>query len=215
MKRFFYKKILTFPGFIIIILLSLTYRIRITGRDNEESVYNNDNYPIYASWHQRFFPGIRLLGSRKPAIIISRSKDGDLISNIIKHMGWRPVRGSSSRGGMQAIREIKKLTAAGCPIGHIVDGPRGPAERVKPGIITIARLSGMPIIPTIISPEKRWIFKSWDRFMLPKPFSKIIVKFEKPIFIPRKMDKENAETCRKSLEERLAKGYGEADRIWD
>ncbi|MBN2403321.1 MAG: lysophospholipid acyltransferase family protein, partial [Spirochaetes bacterium] len=153
--------------------------------------------------------------SRKPiAIIVSFSKDGDLISGVIKLLGWHPVRGSSSKGGAKALRKINEAVKAGYSLGHIVDGPKGPVGEVKPGLMLIAKTSGMPVFPTIISAEKKWIFNSWDRFILPRPFSRIIIRFDKEISIPKKAGNKSLETIRMELQERLFRLYNEIDEYW-
>ena len=166
-------------GLLIVKIISSTYTIRIVGPEIEKNILKKKQVPIYASWHQRFFPGITLFAVRKPiAIMISQSRDGELISGIVNRLGWRPVRGSSSRGGRDALREIKTLVHKGYKVGHIVDGPRGPLGIVKPGLLLIAQISGAPIIPTITSAERKWVFNSWDRFVIPKPFSRVISDLE-------------------------------------
>jgi lysophospholipid acyltransferase (LPLAT)-like uncharacterized protein len=181
----------------------------------ERNVFKKGQIPIYASWHQRFFPGITLFASRKPiSIMISRSKDGELISRIVHVLGWYPVRGSSSKGGKQALRKIKQLVHEGYKVGHIVDGPRGPLGVVKPGLLLIAQATGMPIIPVITSAEKKWVFNSWDRFMVPKPFSRVIIRFADEMCIPRKLSRSDFEQKRSQIENTLKKLYHETDAIW-
>lgn len=92
-----------------------------------------DGSIIYASWHQRFFPGITFFASRRPiAILISQSRDGDFISHIVDILGWEPVRGSSSRGGSEGLQRLKELSREGHKIGHIVDGPKTPSVWSSP-----------------------------------------------------------------------------------
>jgi lysophospholipid acyltransferase (LPLAT)-like uncharacterized protein len=215
MKRFLLRTILPYLGLLFVKIIYSTYKIRIINDHIEKNIFNKGNRPIYASWHQRFFPGILFLSQRKPiAIIVSLSKDGDIISNIIKILGWHPIRGSSSRGGANALQQIKELAGSGYSLGHIVDGPKGPFGEVKPGIIALAKASGMPILPTIISAENKWIFGSWDKFIIPKPFSKIIIKFEKEIYIPGNSGKEDFELHRAMLKKKLFDSYESADKYW-
>ena len=212
MKRFLYRYILPVLGLVLIKILSLTYRIEIIDQEIESKIYKRGQFPIYTSWHQRLFLGVTFLAKRKPiAIIVSQSKDGDFIARILQFLGWHPVRGSSTRGGVKALKEMKRLSISGYSMGHIVDGPKGPFGIVKPGIIMIARFSGMPILPIIISPKKKWVFNSWDRFMIPKPFSKILVKFDRELYVPRNTDDSGLEEYRLLLEERLNYLYEELD----
>ena len=131
---------------------------------------------------------------------------GQLVRNesspaIVDLLAWRPVRGSSSRGG-------------GDRIGHIVDGPRGPAGVVKAGLLTMAQFTGLPIIPTITSAERRWVLGGWDRFMLPKAFSRVIVRFGTAITIPETLDAAGFEAHRLLVEEWMRELYDDTDRTW-
>lgn len=96
----------------------------------------------------------------------------------------------------------------------IIDGPRGPFGVVKPGLIKIAQISGMPIIPTITSAENKWVFNSWDRFIVPKPFSRVIIRLGNEIYVPKKLQGPAFEKKRLSIEETLKKLYVETDFLW-
>ncbi len=181
----------------------------------ELNVLNRDQVPIYASWHQRFFPGITFFARRRPiSIMVSQSRDGEFIARIVTMLGWYPVRGSSSRGGRKALREIHTLVHNGYKIAHIVDGPRGPLGVIKPGLLIIAQISGMPIIPTITSAEKKWTFNSWDRFIVPKPFSRIIIRFGDEIYVPKNLKGADFEEKRSFIEQTLKNLYVESDSLW-
>jgi lysophospholipid acyltransferase (LPLAT)-like uncharacterized protein len=194
----------------------MTYRLRLVDPENERRILKKESSLIYASWHQRFFPGISFFATRKPiAIMISQSKDGEFIARIAEMLGWHPVRGSSSRGGLRALRQLRQLAADGYKIGHIVDGPNGPFGMVKPGLLRIAQHAATPIVPTIISGESRWVFNSWDRFMIPKPFSKIVIRFGEAIYIPTDIDPETFDCLRLQIEATLGSLYEDTDRIWE
>lgn len=215
-KRLLELQIFIYIGLLIVKIISSTYTIKIIGPEIEKNILKKKQVPVYASWHQRFFPGISFFAARKPiSIMISQSRDGELISKIVNRLGWHPVRGSSSRGGRHALREIKTLIHKGYKIGHIVDGPRGPLGIVKPGLLIIAQLSGMPIIPTITSAERKWVFNSWDRFMIPKPFSRVIFRFGDEIYVPRNLQGAAFEEKRSSIENTLKKLYAETDSLWE
>ena len=215
LKSLIYQKIMPYIGLLIVKIISSTYRIRIVKPEIEQNVLSRGQIPIYASWHQRFFPGITFFAKRKPiSIIISQSRDGEFISRIVNMLGFQPVRGSSSRGGGKALNEICEMAHRGHRIGHIVDGPRGPFSVVKPGLIKIAQISGMPIIPTITSAENKWVFNSWDRFIVPKPFSRVIIRLGNEIYVPKKLQGLAFEKKRLSIEETLKKLYVETDFLW-
>ncbi len=215
LKRLINLQIFPYIGLFIVKIISSTYRIRIINPEIERDILKRGHIPIYASWHQRFFSGITFFASRKPiSIMISQSKDGELISRIVNVLGYYPVRGSSSKRGRQALGEIQKLVQEGYKVGHIVDGPRGPLGIVKPGLLLIARASGMPIVPVITSAEKKWVFNSWDRFMVPKPFSRVIIRFSDEIRIPKTLQHSDFEEKRLFIENTLKDLYVETDSIW-
>ncbi len=202
-------------GIVVVRIISATYKFKMIDPEIERNVLERGQQPIYASWHQRFFPGIILFAGRKPiSIMISQSKDGEIVSKIVHLLGWYPVRGSSSKGGSQALRTLKRLVSKGYKVGHIVDGPRGPLGVVKPGLLLIAQATGMPIIPTIVSAEKKWVFNSWDRFMVPKPFSRVMIRFCDEVYISRKLRPSDFEAKRVQIENTLKKCYAETDAIW-
>lgn len=214
-KHLLYRYVLPYGGLILVKLLSMTYRIRLVDLEKERDLLDRKQALVYASWHQRFFPGITFFSTRKPiAIIISKSLDGELIARAVDILGWYPVRGSSSRGGKQALQKIRALARAHYNVGHIVDGPQGPFGVVKPGLIRIAQAADLPILPTITSAQNRWVFNSWDRFMVPKPFSRIIIRFGDAIHVPAKMDKDEFEAKRAGVEKQLKALYKDTDLIW-
>jgi lysophospholipid acyltransferase (LPLAT)-like uncharacterized protein len=214
-NRLIYRQLFVYIGIIIVKIISSTYRTKVINPEIELDVLKRGQVPIYASWHQRFFPGITFFAKRKPiSIMISQSKDGELISRIVNQLGWHPVRGSSSRGGKKALREVYTLAEKGYKIAHIVDGPKGPRGVVKPGLLIISKVSGMPILPTITSAEKKWVFNSWDRFIVPKPFSRVIIRFGDEINVPKNLQGPAFENKRSSIEDTLEKLYIETDSLW-
>ena len=214
-KYFLYRFALPYCGLFLVKIISLTYRIKIIESEIEDEILKTGKSLVYASWHQRFFPGITFFAMRKPiAIMISQSKDGEFISRIVEILGWHPVRGSSSRAGREALEQIRTLALGGCKIGHIVDGPRGPLGVVKPGLLRIAQAAAIPIVPTITSAEKKWILNSWDRFMLPKPFSRVIIRFGSAIHVDPNLNNSDFEEKRLFIEHILKELYDETDLLW-
>lgn len=214
-KNFCYKQFFPRTGLLLVKLISRTYRYRLVDPKNEMRVFDSHGTVIYASWHQRFFPGITFFATRKPiAIMISQSRDGEMIARVVDILGWRPVRGSSSRGGSRALKELRHLTRNGYRVGHIVDGPQGPFGVIKPGLLTIAQFAGTPIVPVITSAQRRWVFNSWDRFMVPKPFSRVIIRFAPPITVPRRLDAGAFEALRLDIEKQIKELYVETDNWW-
>ena len=210
-KQFLYRYLFPYGGVMLVRLIAATYRVRILDSENETQILNRKKQLVYASWHQRFFPGITFFSTRKPiAIMISKSRDGEMAARAVDYLGWYPVRGSSSRGGKEALEEIKALAASQYKIGHIVGR--------APGAVWHGQTRADPYCPVCgpadcadhyLRVKHRWMFNSWDRFMVPKPFSRVIIRFGKAIHVPSEMDSTAFEAKRLEVQERLAALYEE------
>jgi lysophospholipid acyltransferase (LPLAT)-like uncharacterized protein len=203
------NRVLTSEAFIsffyrFILFYSWTFRLKVENEKEWLDYLKNGGAVLLCVWHQQFFSVIRHAKNYKvynPNIMISLSRDGEIVARMCKHNGWNAVRGSSSRGGREAlIKMITKLKETKLA-AHIVDGPKGPSGKVKPGVIRLAHVSNAVIVPISVSAEKAWYFNSWDKFLLPKPFSKVRLGFGKMIKFDRTKDKEIFEAQRKQLEE--------------
>lgn len=189
-------------------------RFRVVGEERAFQALNSQRRVIAALWHQRILPCLGYVKRFKgfdPCIMISQSKDGDLISPIAQRLGLRPVRGSSSRGGKEALIAIVRMLRESQAAVHIVDGPLGPKGVVKAGLIQMAQVTGAAIMPVYVSANKAWLMKSWDRFLVPKPFSKVLITWGEPFLVPRKLDPGSFEALRKEIESRMAEGYARQD----
>jgi lysophospholipid acyltransferase (LPLAT)-like uncharacterized protein len=136
-----------------------------------------DRPVIFAIWHNRLLmlppPFDRWFPSRQSIGLISASRDGDLVSLLIERSGYGTIRGSTSRKGVIALRQLVDALAAGSNVLFTPDGPRGPVYQVSPGVIYVAQKSGAPIVPLHMEYSSCWRLKSWDRFCVPRPFSKL------------------------------------------
>lgn len=189
-------------------------RLKVIGKETAYDQIKEHGRIIVPVWHQRLFPAlayIRKFREVRPIVMISQSRDGEFIADIAQRLGFVPVRGSSSRGGAEALKTIVRKLEENPAVGHIVDGPRGPKGKVKPGLIRMAQLSGAVILPLIVSADKAWIAGSWDRFLIPKPFSRVTVRWEEPFSVPRKADPEELDAFRRQIEDRLIRAHAEAD----
>lgn len=169
-------------------LLAWSYRFRFAGVAGLRPPEGCPGY-ILAIWHQNLFAGILAQTGRKHVVIISRSRDGEPVTMLCELLGHHVARGSSRRdhrdkGGKDAKDEMILMLRSGLPGALTVDGPRGPAQKVKPGIIEMARTTGLPIVPYLPMPSRYWSFPSWDAFRLPKPFTRIDVHYGAPIHVP-------------------------------
>jgi len=158
---------------------------------------------IYATWHGRLLLLPCLYGRRGAHTLTSRSRDGELVARWIRRFGLVPVRGSSSRGGADAVRSLARAIQAGREVVVVPDGPRGPREVLKPGVIALARLSGAPIVPVAVGASREWRVHSWDEFRIPQPFARCVVRFGEPIHVGRAADRAGEEAARKEVEAAL------------
>jgi len=205
------KKVMTSRAFTAVLYrfiraYSLTLRFTVVNEEPWMRYLQAGGRVLLCTWHQQFFAAIRHFQTYRvyhPALMISKSADGEVIANVASRTGWDPVRGSSSREGRAALQAmIEKLKAKGLA-GHIVDGPRGPAGIVKPGVIRLAHGAGAVIVPFYIEADKAWYFNSWDHFMLPKPFSEVRLIFDDMLRYSPSSDETIFEKQRQELEARM------------
>jgi lysophospholipid acyltransferase (LPLAT)-like uncharacterized protein len=216
-KFFIAKHFLASLAYHFCSLHTRTLRIILEGVDRVQNHIAQGGTVIFAAWHQRFFSGFfapRIFGMSL-CVMISQSRDGDVVSDLVARIGWIPVRGSSSRGGKKALQEMIAGVEKYRITGHVVDGPQGPPQIVKPGLIALASQTGAAICPGYISYENPWVFNSWDRFMIPKPFSRVLLRAGDFIFVPKDLDEKTFEEIRLDVERKMIEGYAEADRSWE
>jgi lysophospholipid acyltransferase (LPLAT)-like uncharacterized protein len=169
---------------------------------------------VVAILHQRFFGVIgyaQRFSRFSLAAIISSSRDGEMIAQVAARLNFHPIRGSSSKGGKEALDAIVAYLADHQAAAHAVDGPRGPKGVVKAGIIRIAQRSGALIYPLYISTDRAWILKSWDHFLIPKPFSRLLIRWGEPIHVPNHLNEVEFESLRRELEGRLLTNHAQDD----
>lgn len=121
--------------------------------------------------------------TRRLTILTSASRDGALLSKLVERFGMESVLGSSSRKGVEALRRLMKLLEQGCDVAITPDGPRGPLYKVNPGLLYLAAKSGLPVMTIRVEYEKYWELKSWDKFRIPKPFSRVEIRFQAPVHV--------------------------------
>jgi lysophospholipid acyltransferase (LPLAT)-like uncharacterized protein len=152
---------------------------------------------LYRRYVRRFQPGRRL------AAMVSASRDGAFLSRILEWSGVEPVRGSTSRRGPQALRELVTWGERGCDLAITPDGPRGPRYTVQEGVVSVAQLTGMPIVPVAYHLSWKKPLRSWDRFQVPLPFAVCSIRVGEALRVPRDASDAERETLRRQLEERL------------
>ncbi|MCB5233904.1 MAG: lysophospholipid acyltransferase family protein [Candidatus Cloacimonetes bacterium] len=161
-------------------LLKKTLRVEAFNQPQTEPV-------VYAFWHRNLMYSALLRAGDKIAVMASVSKDGELISGPLEKLGYRVVRGSSSKRGSEALKELVDL-ADSYSLGITPDGPRGPLGKVHKGVFALALLTGLPLIAVHIDAQSEWVFNSWDRFRFPKPFTKVRAFYSDPIYVKTRED---------------------------
>ena len=192
------------PAKTLQLMCHTLYRIRI---EDPENLRYSTGGCIGLAWHNRllYFPAIIPAESRKrTAAVVSASRDGQYVADLISMFGIRCLRGSSSRRGANALLDsVKVMREENLNVVFTPDGPRGPRYKIKPGPIMLASLTGAPIYPVSINASKCWAAKSWDGFQIPKPGATLTLVFGKPIYVPAGIDGEELEKWRLKVEEAM------------
>jgi lysophospholipid acyltransferase (LPLAT)-like uncharacterized protein len=165
-------RFITWVGYLLIRLIGATLRFQTTVEEGCLSDGWTSPLGIYCFWHQCVIPVAHRYRNRNIAVMASRSFDGEYITRIIKKLGFGAVRGSSSRNAVEALIGMKQELDEGNPVGFTIDGPRGPIYVAKPGPVLLAKKTGCGIVCFHFAVERAWRLNSWDRLMIPKPFSR-------------------------------------------
>tara|TARA_B100001123_G_C15252405_1_gene1003292 strand:- start:568 stop:1257 length:690 start_codon:yes stop_codon:yes gene_type:complete len=203
-------RLLAAVGFIFLRALSSTLRLHLENRDEIlQSV--GERKVIFALWHNRLALSLPICRNiflatqphRRMVALISASRDGAILSKLMEYYGVQPVRGSSSRRGEQALRELVSYTKKGYDATITPDGPRGPKYQVQEGVVMLSQLTGMPILPLSVRIHPKKVLGSWDAFQLPMPFARCDVRVGQPIDVAREASPEEREAKRLLIEKSL------------
>jgi hypothetical protein len=182
-----------------------TWRFEVIAEEGVTPVPDGVKSPlgIFCFWHQCVLPCTVYFRASRAVIIVSQSFDGELITRILQLFGYDTVRGSSSRGGRDGLMGLKSTLEAGRTAIFTADGPRGPIHQSKMGPIKLGQLSGAPVGVFHLEPEHAWVLSSWDRFLIPKPFTRICVSWAKGMTIPADLSADQFEPRRQELDAAL------------
>jgi len=211
-KGFFYRLLLGVAPWLyagVSRLLFATCRIRVHGGENLERC---EAKCVAVFWHYSVFPIIAVNRGRDRgwAAMVSASDDAEFVARILARQGVVSVRGSRSRGGLAALKGLIGLMHQGYNAVIVADGSKGPAKVMQAGAILLASKSAAPILPMAVAADRYWVFRSWDRTLLPKPFAWIDLWYGEPMTVPEKAGAEEIERCRLEMEQRLNGLYGQA-----
>ena len=188
-------------GWLYISLVGKTSRIIVQDHPGFSPLYQNTSPFLYVFWHRVQFFLAYPHRRENLAVLVSLSKDGELIARVLRRFGLATIRGSSSRGGVQALNEMVETLKRGTRVAVTPDGPRGPRWTVHPGAALVALKTGLPVVPVACAARRALVFKSWDEYIVPLPFNRIALVHGKPLYLDpaRSMD-EHCSLIRESLD---------------
>lgn len=187
-----------------------TCRVKVQGSENLDEL-RRQGVGIAVFWHYSFAYILHHLRKFSASVMVSASRDGEYIAEVVQLMGHAPLRGSSSRRGAKALLSMVKAINKGNNAAIVGDGSRGPARILQPGCIFAASKTGKPILPIVWAADRYIAFKSWDRTVLPYPFSTIILRYGKPFHLPAELEADEVEQYRRLLEQQMNELY---ESVW-
>lgn len=190
-------------GYPAIRLLGSTWRWKVSGAEHDEAIARTGDRPILALWHGRILPATIYFRRRGIVAMASENYDGEWIARILLRFGYGAARGSTSRGGPMALRQlVRDVKQNG--VAFTLDGPRGPAEVAQSGAVWLSKVTGNPLLPFHSEAASSWTMHSWDRTLVPKPFTTVAMAIGEPLYVPRAADDRALESWRLRLEGSLA-----------
>ncbi|MDP9266724.1 MAG: lysophospholipid acyltransferase family protein [Acidobacteriota bacterium] len=172
---------------LILRLIGITLRVTISIEEGgPPSFYVPAT--VYSFWHRCILPAAWVYRGRDIGVMTSQSEDGEYIARTIERFDFVPVRGSSSRGGARALLEMRRLVEAGHTVAFTIDGPRGPKYVAKPGPVLLARSTQKPMLAFHFAVDRAWVLNTWDEFIIPKPFSRVLLRVSRYMWVPATAD---------------------------
>jgi lysophospholipid acyltransferase (LPLAT)-like uncharacterized protein len=191
-------------------VLGLTWRVRYIGRDYIDRLTREKHPFVLIFWHGDMLMGWYFHRNRGYSSLVSMSRDGDLLAEILRRWKYRVIRGSSSRGGQEARAQMESLVREGHVLVVTPDGPRGPRYEMKMGALRTAQKTGVPVVSVSFEVTGSYRTDSWDRFIVPAPFSKILVKYHSPEIIDPGLSGEELDKYRSDFQKRMQPGLSGA-----
>ena len=201
------------PVLVLANLLRITRRTlstRVVGAEVQTDIHANGGNFIAAFWHSRLLMMVFLYRGPKMHVLVSAHRDGDILAGVLSNLGLGTVRGSSRRGGATALAEMARLLESGRDLGNAADGPKGPVRIAKPGTAWLALQTGRPVLPVAFSASRAFRLRTWDRFLVPRPFSRGVWVIGDPI---RPREGEEIESLRRRIEAAIDEVTDRADDL--
>ena len=201
------------PAALLLKGLHATLDIRTVGREGLEALKASGGRYMMAFWHGTLLLMVyaHVGDVRRLTFLVSWHRDGELITRIIRYFGPEPTRGSTTRGGIRALHGLLKKAKEGYDVAFTPDGPRGPARQAQEGVVQTARLSGLPIVPIGMAARRKKVMRSWDGFIVPYPFTRVVFAYGTPISVPRELDAAGVESVRVEVEGALNRAMAQAE----
>ena len=177
-------------GRILLGSLFKTIRLQTMGEEHLQPFRDAGKPVIYVFWHGRLLPLIHVHRRQGAVVLVSEHRDGEYVTRVLLRMGFGVVRGSSTRGAVGGLKGLIRAAAQGYDLAVTPDGPRGPNREFKHGALTVARMTGLPIIPIGVGAKGGWHTNSWDQFLVPRPFSTVRVAYGPPCLVSRDASEE-------------------------
>lgn len=195
--------------------LKATMRMKFVNKEYMDDLIRKRKPFIFTFWHNRLIMMVYGYHGKGVKVLISSHRDGLMTSNTLKYFGIGSIQGSSTRGGAQGLRGVIRAAREASDLGFTPDGPKGPACKVKPGVVQAARLTALPILPVSFGCARKHILKSWDRMQIPKLFTRGVFIYGKPIEIKRNIGKDDLPMYCEKLEIELNRLSEEADNYYN
>jgi len=199
-------------GYPVLRALGSTWTWQVSGAEHDEAIRARGEHPVLALWHGRILPAAHYFQRRGIVAMASENFDGEWIARILMKFGFGIARGSTSRGGSRALRQLVQ-TVGSHGVAFTLDGPRGPAEVAQPGAVWLSKATGNPLMPFHCEAASSWTMKSWDRTQIPKPFTTVAMAIRPPLYVPRDADAQALRSALTALEASLAEARTECRRL--
>ena len=210
----FVQKLIPYVYKIFMTVLMCTCRIKVHGKERTKSVRESGKGLLYSLWHDNNLIAVWALRSEKFTAMVSNSKDGEIISRVIELTGNSVIRGSTSKGAMQAAQQGLRILSKNKVLAITPDGPRGPKYHLQEGVLYLSALTKSPVIPVHLEASRQWEFNSWDTSKLPKPFSTLYVVYGEPVSVTSEdmADEDSKEKARQRVQQAMMKNVEAAKR---
>ena len=176
--RRFTNRLAVIVGPMLFRILASTWRVKVLNKELLDQIHQNGEAPVFAFWHQQIPAAIGSHRGYPVRVMVSMNRDGQMINGLVSRLGFKTIRGSSSRGASRALKEMLEIAKGSEALGFTPDGPRGPLYSVAPGVVYVAATSGRVLMTAGFAASKFWQAKSWDRMIIPKPYARVVIAYD-------------------------------------